>query len=134
MATARQAEVGTTDPQPPVLLRGGEHLIQERGVGVLEGDPLGERPVRLGDADGEGISQHLELTEPEHPRRSDGTDPVRHVDAAEALGDERRELPLKLADLAPQLGAGQTLVDPDSVENTPHSQSLSGLEGRCSNP
>jgi hypothetical protein len=59
---------------------------------------------------------------------------VRHDDAAEALGDQSGELTLELGDLPAQLGAGQTLIDRDSVEHTPHSQSLSRLEGRCSNP
>lgn len=134
VAAARQAEVGAADAQPPVTLRGGEHVVEEGAVGVLEGDPLGERAVRLGDAAGKRIAELLQLTEPEHPRRSRGTDAVRHLDPAESLGDESRQLALELADLTPQLGPRQTLVDYEPVEHSPHGQILSGLEGRCGNP
>jgi hypothetical protein len=153
VATARQAEVGTADLQPPVLLRGGEHLVKKRRVGVLEGDPLGEGALRFGDADGESVAELLELTEPEHPRRSGGADPVRDVDPAEALGDEPGQPQLKPPDLPSQLGPraglaeqpvvfGHPLGDkgqPVGIRRSPveqirHSGSLSALEGRCSNP
>ena len=55
-------------------------------------------------------------------------------DAPEALGDQAAELTLELRDLPAQLGAGQPLVDRDSVEHSPHEQILSPLEGRGGNP
>jgi hypothetical protein len=112
----------------------GQHLLEQLAVGLLEGLALGERAARVGDPAGERVANLLELTEVEDPRRTRGEDPVRHEHAAEAFGDQPGELALELADLPPQLGAGQTLVDGDSLEHSPHSQILSRLEGRCSNP
>jgi hypothetical protein len=134
MAAAREAEVVTTDPQPGVGGRVGQHLVEELTVGLLEGIALEERAARLGEATGERVADLLELAQVEHPRRSRGGDPVRHDDAPETLGDQPGELTLELGDLPAQLGAGQTLIDRDSFEHSPHSQILSRLEGRCSNP
>jgi hypothetical protein len=90
--------------------------------------------VRLGEAAGKGVANLLELAKVEHPGRPRGIHPVRHVNPAEALGDQSGELALEPPDLSPQLGAGQALIDSDSFKHSPHSQILSRLEGRCSNP
>jgi hypothetical protein len=134
VAAAGQADVGAADPHPVVLLRGDQHPLQQFAVGLLDGVAVGERALRLGDAAGERVAQFLQLPQPEHPRRPRGTDPVRHGDPAEAFGDHPRQLELELADLPAQLGAGKTLVYLESFKHSPHSQILSGLEGRCSNP
>jgi hypothetical protein len=134
VAAARQAEVGAADPQPAVALRSGEHVVEQVAVLLLELLALDQRPAGLADAAGERVAALLQLTEVEHPRRPRGGDPVRHVDPAEALGNQPGELPLQPADLPAQLGAGKSLVDRDSVEQTPHGLILSGLEGGCSNP
>jgi hypothetical protein len=134
VAAARQPEVGAADPQPVVALRGGEHVVEKLAVGLLELLALDQRPARLGDLHRERVADLLQRTEVEHPRRARGGDPVRDDQAPEALGDQPAELPLELGDLPAQLGAGQTLIDRDSFEHSPHSQSLSRLEGRCSNP
>jgi len=134
VAATGQAEVGAADPQPVEAGGVGQHLLEQLAVGLLEGLALGERAARVGDAAGERVTNLLELTEVEHPRRARGEDPVRHDHASQSLGDQPRQLTLELADLPPQLGAGQTLVDGDSFEHSPHSQILSRLEGRCSNP
>jgi len=134
VTAARQAEVGAADPQPVELVRVGKHLVEQLAVRLLEGLALGQRAARLRDAAGERVADLLELTQVEHPRRSRGGDPVRHGDAAEPFSHQPGELTLELADLPAQLGAGQTLIDRDSVEHSPHGQILSRLEGRCSNP
>jgi hypothetical protein len=134
VAAAGQPEVGAADPQPAVALRGGEHVVEQFAVGALEFLALDQRPARLGDPAGERVAALLQLTEVEHPRRTRGGDPVRHVDPAEALGNQPGQLQLELADLPTQLGAGKSLVDRDSVEQTPHGLILSGLEGGCGNP
>jgi len=152
---ARQADVGTADPQPVVALRGGKHLVEQLAVGGLDRGAPRQRPVRLGDARGEGIAKLLELAEVKHPWRPHGVDPVRHVDPAEALGDEPRELQLQPSDLPPQLGPGKALRRNEPLvlgnplgdkgqpvglrprlpfEQIRHGQILSGLEGRRSNP
>ncbi len=134
VAAARLADVGAADPQPAVGGGVGKHLVEERAVGLLDGVALEERAARLGDAAGERVTDLLQGAEVEHARRPRGGDPVRHVDAPEPLGDQARELPLEPPDLPAQLGAGQTLIDRDSVEHTPHSQILSGLEGGRGDP
>jgi hypothetical protein len=101
MAAARQADVGTADPQPAIPLRSDQHLVEKLLVGGLDRSTLGERPLGLGDPRRERVADLLELTEPEQPRWSRGADPVWDDDPAEPLGDEARELPLELADLAP---------------------------------
>ena len=134
VAAAGEAEVVATDPQPAVGGGVGKHLVEERAVGLLEGIALEERAARLGDLPGERVTDLLELAQVEHPRRSRGGDPVRDGDAAEPLGDQPGELALQLGDLPAQLDAGQTLIDRDSFEHTPHRRILSRLEGRRSNP
>jgi hypothetical protein len=134
VAAAGLADVGAADPQPAVGGRVGKHLGEERAVGLLDGVALEQRAARLGDATRERIADLLQRAEVEHPRRARGGDPVRDVDAPEPLGDQPGELALQPPDLPAQLGAGQTLVDRDYVEHTPHSQILSGLEGRRGNP
>jgi hypothetical protein len=134
VAAARQTEVGAADPHPAIGGGVGEHVVEERAIGVLEGLALGEGALRLGDAARQLVADLLELAQVQHPRRTRSLDPVRYLHASETLGDQPGKLTLELADLPAQLGAGQTLVDRDSVEHTPHRQILSGLEGRCSNP
>jgi hypothetical protein len=134
VAAAGQAEVGAADPQPAVGSGVGKHRVEELAVRLLDGVALDQRTGRVGDPAGERVANLLELTQVEHPRRSRGADPVRHVDPPEALGHQAAELTLEPADLPPQLGAGQTLIDRDSFEHSPHSQILSRLEGRRGNP
>jgi hypothetical protein len=134
VAAAREAEVVATDPQPAVGGGVGKHLVEEFAVALLEGIALEERAAGIGEAAGERVADLLELAQVEHPRRSRCGDPVRDDDAPETLDDQPGELTLELGDLPAQLSAGQTLVDRDPFEHPRHSQILSGLEGRCSNP
>jgi hypothetical protein len=134
VAAAGQADVGAADPQPAVGGRVGKHLVEEPAVGLLDGVALEEGAARVGDATGERIAKLLELTQVEDPRRPRGGDPVRHLDATEPVGNHPAELTLQPPDLPAQLGAGQTLIDRDPFEHSPHSQILSRLEGRRSNP
>lgn len=134
VAAARLADVGAADPQPAVSDGVGEHLGEERAVGLLDGVALDQRAAGVGDPAGERVAKLLQLAEVEHPRRSRGGDPVRHVDAPEPLGDQPGQLALEPPDLPPQLRPGQALIDRDSFKHAPHGQILSGLEGRCRNP
>jgi hypothetical protein len=111
VAATGQADVGATDTDPAVLLRGGEQVLEQGAVGALEGGALGERAVRVGEPCGERVAHFLELPEPEHSRWPRGLDPVRDDDPSQPLGDQPPELPLELADLPAQLGASQALVD-----------------------
>jgi hypothetical protein len=134
VTAARQAEVGAADPQPREAGGVGEHLVEQFAVRLLEGLAIDQRAARLADADGERVADLLQLAQVEHPRRPRGGDPVRHVHPAEPFGDQPGELTLEPADLPAQLGAGQTLVDRNSVEHSPHRQILSRLEGGRSDP
>lgn len=154
VAAARLADVGAADPQPVVGGRVGQHRGKELAVGFLDGVALGERAARLGDAAGERVTDLLELAEVEHPRRPCGGDPVRHVDAPEARGDQLAQLALEPPDLPPQLGPRASLLREPSVlcnplgdegqrvglrwrsplEQIRHGQILSRLEGRGGNP
>jgi len=154
VAAARLADVGAADPQPVVGGGVGQHRGEERAVGLLDGVALGERPPRVGGAAGERVTDLLELTEVEHPRRTRGGDPMRHVDPPESRGDQPGKLALEPPDLSPQLGARAGLAEQpvvvcnplgdkgqwvglrwrSPVEQIRHGLILSRLEGRCSNP
>ena len=118
--TAGLADVGTADPDPLVVLRGSEHVLEQFTVGLLDEGALGEGAMRLGEAGRERVADLLQLAEVEDARRPDGVDPIRHVDAPHPLGDQPRQLPFELADLPPQLipgtrhinGAGMTCRPP----------------------
>ncbi len=145
------ADVGAADPDPAVILRGGEHVVQKFAVGLLEEGALGKGAPGFGEAGRERVADLLQLAEVEDARRPDGVDPVRDVDAPHPLGDQPGELPLELADLPPQLIPRASLVgDPRNschplgyessgpaclpVEQIWHMQILSRLEGRGGNP
>jgi hypothetical protein len=113
VATAGQAEVGAADPQPAMGGRGREHVVEKFAVGRLEGGALGEGELGVGDAQGEGVANFLELTEAEDARRPGGPDPMRDDDPPEPLGDEPAQLAVEPADLPAQLGAGAQFLGID---------------------
>jgi len=134
VATAGLTDVGAADADPPVALRGGEHVLKKFAVGLLDEGALGKGPMGLGEARRERVAHLLQLAEVEDARRPGGADPIRNVDPAHALGDQSRELPLQLADLPAQLHPGEPLVYLDPVKNSRHEQILSRFEGRGGNP
>ena len=152
VAAAGLADVGAADADPPVALRGGEHVPQKLPVGLLDEGALGEGAVGLGEAGRERVADLLQLTEVEDPRRPGGVDPVGHLDPSHPLGDEPGDLRLELADLPAQLiprprlvGAPRNFCSPlgDKSSGRPvclpvkqvrHMQILSRLEGRGGNP
>ena len=114
VAAARQAEVVAADLHPLEVRRRGQHLAQQLVVRGLDPGPLAQGQPRLGDPLGEIVAQPLELAEAEDPGLAgDGGDAVVDLDPAEGLGEETGELALEMADLAPQLGPGEALVDLD---------------------
>jgi hypothetical protein len=128
-AAARLADVGAGDLHPLEVGRGSQHFPQQLAMAGLDPGTVSQAQARLGDPVGQLVTEPLQLAEVEDPRlRRDRADPVVELDPAEGLGKEARELALEPADLAPQLVAGQALVDPDlegveavSLEQTRHS-------------
>jgi len=95
VAAARQAEVVATHLNPLEVRRRGQHLTQQLLVGGLEPGLLAQGRSRLSDPLGEIVAQSLELTEVEDPGLgAEPGDPVRDLDATEALGEETGELTL----------------------------------------
>ena len=111
MPAAGLADVVAGYPQPPVLLRRHQHLLEQLAVRRLEVGAGRELATSFGDLVGERVADRLELSQAEGPRLAgDGGHAGVDSKAGKGLGDDRRQLPLQAADLAPQLGAGQKLV------------------------
>lgn len=154
VAAARFADVGAADPQPAVRGGVGQHRGEELAVGLLDGVPPGQPAARLGDAAGERVTNFLQLTEVEHPRRPRGGDPVRQANAPEAGDDQAAQLALEPPDLPAQLRPRASLLREPRVlcgplgdkgqpvglrprfpvEQIRHGQSLSRLKGRGRDP
>jgi hypothetical protein len=110
--TAGKPEVFPGDANPLEVLRGGEHLLDQLVVLVLDPLALDQRLPRLSHAIGEPVPKRLQLTEIEHPRRGgDGLDAVRDLRVTEPLADETGELGLEAGDLPAQLQPRLALVD-----------------------
>jgi hypothetical protein len=136
-------DVGAADPDPAVVLRGGEHVLQKFAVRLLDEGALGEGAVGLGEAGRERVANLLQLTEIEDARRPGGIDPIWDANPTHPLGDQPGQLPLELADLPPQLVSRTRLLDACypwgnkrhplrfrlPVEQIRHMQILSRLEG-----
>jgi hypothetical protein len=119
VTATRQAEVGAADPQPAVGGGVGDHRLHQLAVRLLDGVALGEGAPRLGEPPGERVTHLLQLPQVEHPRRTRGGDPVRHVNAAEPVGDQPGQLPLEPPDLPAQLRPGRRLAGEPSVLGSP---------------
>jgi hypothetical protein len=111
VAASRLTEVGAGDPQPLELGGRGEHPLQQLPVGRLDLGALVEGATRLGDPRREGVANPLQLAEADQPRLLRGRrHPRVDREAGERLRGKAAQLVLKAADLAPQLGARETLV------------------------
>lgn len=115
MPATRLANVGAGDPQPLVLSRCGEHVLEQLAVAGLEFVALPESDAGIGDPVRERVTDALELIEAGDAGlveigRHRGVD----RQPRKGLGGEAGELVLEPADLAPQLGARQALVASNS--------------------
>jgi hypothetical protein len=112
VTTAVQAEVFAGNADPLEVLGGGEHLLNELVVLVLDPLPLDQGLARFRHAIGEAVADRLQLTEIEHPRRGgDGLDAMGNLRVAKSLADEAGELRLEPGDLPAQLQPRLALVD-----------------------
>jgi hypothetical protein len=115
VAAPRLTDVGAGDPQPLVLGRLGQHLLEQLAIARLQFVLLVQGAPRDGDPIGKGVAdplQVLQVGDPRHVRAG------RHLDveddAGKGLGREAGQLVLEAADLAPQLDAREALVAPHS--------------------
>jgi len=114
VTTAGQTEVVAAHLHPLEIRRRGQHLAQQLMIRGLDPGAFAQGQPCLGDSLGEVVAQLLELAEAEDPwLTANRGDPVVDLDPAEGLGEETGELPLEMADLAPQLNPGEALVDLD---------------------
>jgi hypothetical protein len=58
---AGRADVGARDPQPPVLVRGGEHVAEESSVALLQLVAFAQGGAGVGDARGKRVADALQL-------------------------------------------------------------------------
>lgn len=111
MPAARFADIGAGDAQPLVVGRRRQHALQQRTVGDLVLAALAQGAARLGNPSGERVADALQLAKPDQTGlASDGRNFGVEPKPRERLGDQVPQLALEAADLAPQLGAGETLV------------------------
>lgn len=114
-AAAGLADVGAGDPQPLVLGRSAQHLLQQLSVSSLEFGSILQLAAGSADADGERVTDGLEIAEVEHSwRLGEGADAGVDLDARKGIGEEGSELGFEAADLSPQLDSGEPLVAIDS--------------------
>jgi hypothetical protein len=113
VAAARFAEIGTRDPQPLELGRGGEHPLKQPPVGRLGLGPPIQPVPSLRHPGGKLVANPLQLAEADQTRlAAAGPNPRIDLDAGKRLRDEAAQLQLETTDLTPQLSAGETLVAP----------------------
>ncbi len=115
VAAPRLTDVGAGDPQPLVLGRLGQHLLEQVAVARLQFVLPLQSTVGNGDPIGEGIANSLQVLQARNPGDVRAR---RHVDvendAREGLSREAGQLVLEAANLAPQLDAREALVAPHS--------------------
>ena len=128
MTAAGKAEVLARDADPLEVLRGGEHPLDQLAVLVLDPVALDQRLPRLGDAVGQAVADHLQLTEVEHPRPGgEGSDAMRYLGVAESLAEEAGQLGLEAGDLPAQLQPRLALVDRDAKPGNSSCLSRAGI-------
>lgn len=114
-SAARLADVAAGDFHPLEVSGRRQHLAQQLAVAGLNPRPLMQGEAGVGDPLRQLVAQALQLAQVEDPRlRRDRGDAVGNLDTAEGLGEKVGELALEVTDLAPQLNAGEALVDFDA--------------------
>ncbi len=109
------ADVGAGDLHPFEVGGRRQHPAQKLSIAGLDSGPLTERQPRLRDPIRELVAQPLQLPQVEHPRLArDRCNAVIDLDPAEGLAEKGGELPLEAANLAPQLGTSEALIDLDA--------------------
>jgi len=105
------ADVGARDPQPLVLGRRRQHVLQQLAVLRLQFTPLPKRDSSLANPLGERVAHPLELFETGYARLvvARGNAGIER-EPGKRLGAKPGELVLETTDLAAQLSAREALV------------------------
>jgi hypothetical protein len=128
VAAAGLADVGARDPQPLVLGRSREHVLEQLAVARLQLAALLQRHTHLADPLRQRVANPLELLETRDPRLAEaGGNAGVKSKAWKRRGADAGELVLQAADLPAQLRTGKALVAPNpkrcqrvSVEQIQH--------------
>jgi len=111
VATAGQAKVIARDLQPLVLGRRRQHPLEQLVVALLQIAALAQRALRLADPLCQRVADRLQLAQAEDAGTAgDGRHGSIDLEPLKALGDQRPQLPLEAADLAPQLRPRESLI------------------------
>jgi hypothetical protein len=94
------ADVVVRDPDPPVLVRVGDHPLDQGAVLLLDVGAARDLRLRLADPHDQRVANPLEVGRAEHPRPSDRPHAPVDSEPGEGGGPELTELALETGDLA----------------------------------
>lgn len=109
MPTAGLADVLVREADPAEALRLGDHRFEQAAVRLLCVRSPGDLALCLAEPVGERVADSLELGDREEPRAADRADVPVDALTWERAREELGEPALERADLAAELGAGETL-------------------------
>ena len=93
------AHVLVRDPDPAVLVRVGDHLLDEGPVLLLDVSAARDLRLRLADPHNQRVTNQLEVGRTQHPRTADGADAPVDAEPWERRRPELAELALEPGDL-----------------------------------
>jgi hypothetical protein len=106
------ADVLVRDLDPAVVVRVGDHPLDERAVVLLDIHTAGKLGPRVCHAVGKPVADPLEVADAEHARATRGGHAPLEVATRERGGEDLGQLALEAGDLAAKLGAGGSKLDP----------------------
>jgi hypothetical protein len=104
------ADVRVRDPNPAVLLRVGDHALDQAPVSLLHVGAARDLRLCLAHPHHQRVANPLEVGRAQHPRAADRADAPVDSEPREGGRPELAELPLEAGDLAAQLLADGALV------------------------
>lgn len=103
-------DVIVRNPDPAILVGGGDHAFDQAPVLLFDVRPARDLSLRLAHANHEGVTDTLEVGGAQHARPANRTDAPLDPPAWESGGPELAELALEACDLAAELVADDALV------------------------
>jgi hypothetical protein len=104
------ADVVVRDADPVVLLRVGDHSLDQEAVRFLDVGAASDLSLRLAHPDHESVANPLELSRAEYPRAAGGANAPIDAVAREGRGPELAEPALEPSDLTPEVIPDEALV------------------------